>query len=361
MNNKTIFEELFKAGKIKVRGSDLFNAPVEMKTPVNFDRIEGMLLGGAIGDSLGFPTENMQPRERLAAHGEIIDYLPMGEETRGVPSDETQFTMWTLEQIIKDGSFNAEAAAGSFLNKKIIGMSKTIKEFLTNFHKHGKKWNEAGSDSANSCSMMRVTPLILAQLKDRDANLWIDTALCSMMTNNDPAAIGSCAALLNLILAAMNMEKAPEPMFWLDKFIETLKEFETDIAYKPRCAPYRGYSGPLSGYLDKIVREAYDEGLTVLEACAKWQSGSYLLETVPCVLYILMKNGDNFENAIVRAVNDTDDNDTIAAIAGSVMGALYGKSGIPKRWVDNLSGRTGVSDDGKIFEIIRSAEEFLKK
>ncbi|HNY12761.1 MAG TPA: ADP-ribosylglycohydrolase family protein, partial [Candidatus Wallbacteria bacterium] len=355
MNNKIIFEELLKAGKIKVRESNLFNVPVEIKTAVNFDKIEGMLLGVAIGDSLGFPTENMQPHERLKAHGEVIDYLPIGDETRGVPSDETQFTMWTLEQIIKDGYFDAEAAAGSFLNKKILGMSKTIKEFLTNFHKHGKKWHEAGSGSANSCSMMRIAPVILPHLKNNNGNLWIDAALCSMMTNNDSAAIASCMALINLILAAMDMEKAPEPMFWLDKFIETLKEFETNFFYKPRCAAYRDYQGPLSGYLDKAVREAYNENLTVLEACAKWQSGSYLLETVPCVIYILMKHADSFENALIRAVNDTADNDTIAAIVGSVLGALHGKSAIPKRWLDNLSGRTGVSDDGRIFEIISSA------
>jgi len=360
MNNKIIFEELFKAGRIKVRWSNLFDTPTDISTAVNLDKIEGMILGAATGDSLGFPTENMKPSERLKTHGEVIDYLPAGNETRGLPSDDTQFTMWTLEQIIKDGSFNAENVTVSFTNKKVFGLPKTIKEFLISNNKPGKKWYEAASDSANSASMMRVSPLIIPHLKNKTGNLWIDTALCSIITNNDPAAIASCIALVNMILAAMDMDKAPDPVFWLDKFIETLKEFETDSAYKSRCPAYRDYNGPLSGFLDKAVRDAFNENLSVLEACAKWQSGPYLMETVPCVIYILMKHGDNFENAIVRAVNDTNDNDTIAAIVGSVMGALHGKSAIPERWIKNLSGRTGVSDDGRIFEIIKSVEEFLK-
>jgi len=77
-----------------------------------------------------------------------------------------------------------------------------------------------------------------------------------------------------------------------------------------------------------------------------------LLETVPSVIYILMKHGDNLEEAIVHAVNDTKDNDTIAAIVGTAVGALYCKAQIPVRWLDKLSGRTGLNDDGKMFELL---------
>jgi len=54
-----------------------------------------------------------------------------------------------------------------------------------------------------------------------------------------------------------------------------------------------------------------------VEANELWESGAYLLETVPMELYILMKYYDNLEEAVVKAVNDTKDNDTI----GSIMGA----------------------------------------
>jgi ADP-ribosyl-[dinitrogen reductase] hydrolase len=76
---------------------------------------------------------------------------------------------------------------------------------------------------------------------------------------------------------------------------------------------------------------------------------------VPSVLYILMCHGDDLEEAIVRAVNDTKDNDTIAAIVGAAVGALHGKDAIPQRWLSNLLGRTAATDDGRVFELLEQA------
>jgi ADP-ribosylglycohydrolase len=56
-----------------------------------------------------------------------------------------------------------------------------------------------------------------------------------------------------------------------------------------------------------------------LDACNRWHSGAYLLETIPSALYILMNYTHDLEEAIVRAVNDTYDNDTIAAIVGAAV------------------------------------------
>jgi ADP-ribosylglycohydrolase len=106
---------------------------------------------------------------------------------------------------------------------------------------------------------------------------------------------------------------------------------------------------------DKVT-EAYSRSLSVREACSLWYSGAFLLETLPSAIYILMRHADNFEEAIVRAVNDTKDNDTIAAIVGAAVGALHGKEAIPKRWVQNLSGRTTDCDDGKVFDLIQEAK-----
>ena len=75
-----------------------------------------------------------------------------------------------------------------------------------------------------------------------------------------------------------------------------------------------------------------------------------------------MLYGDNFEKAVIRAVNDTIDNDTISAIVGAAVGALHGKSAIPSRWIENLSGRTSYDDDGKVFKIISQVKsDFIKR
>jgi ADP-ribosylglycohydrolase len=60
---------------------------------------------------------------------------------------------------------------------------------------------------------------------------------------------------------------------------------------------------------------------------------------VPAALYILMHHADSFEAAIVAAVNDTKDNDTIAAIVGAFVGALHGRARIRRRWLDGIASR----------------------
>jgi hypothetical protein len=50
--------------------------------PVAEDRIRGMLLGLAIGDSLGNTTEGQLPSNRRERYGEVRDYLPNGALTR---------------------------------------------------------------------------------------------------------------------------------------------------------------------------------------------------------------------------------------------------------------------------------------
>lgn len=86
-------------------------------------------------------------------------------------------------------------------------------------------------------------------------------------------------------------------------------------------------------------------------------SGTYLLETVPSAIYILMRHGADPEEAIVRAVNDTKDNDTVAAIVGAAVGALHGSSGLPEWWVRELSGRTREDDDGRISILLEQARK----
>jgi ADP-ribosylglycohydrolase len=72
-----------------------------------------------------------------------------------------------------------------------------------------------------------------------------------------------------------------------------------------------------------------------------------------------MRYGHDPEEAIVRAVNDTYDNDTIAAVVGAAAGALHGKDGLPRRWRDGLLGRTRAADDGRVFELIAEARELF--
>jgi ADP-ribosylglycohydrolase len=107
-------------------------------------------------------------------------------------------------------------------------------------------------------------------------------------------------------------------------------------------------------FVDEFVLPSYDT--STLQAAEQWYSGAYLLETVPTVLHILMRHAADPEEAIVRAVNDTKDNDTIGSIVGAAVGALHGESALPRRWRDGLAGRVVADiDDRKLFELIDKA------
>ena len=105
-------------------------------------------------------------------------------------------------------------------------------------------------------------------------------------------------------------------------------------------------------FASEQVGDALADDLPADEACDRWYSGAYLMETLPSVLYVLERHAGDPEEAIVRAVNDTWDNDTVGAIVGAAVGALHGASALPRRWVDGLLGRTGADDDGQVFRLI---------
>jgi hypothetical protein len=73
----------------------------------------------------------------------------------------------------------------------------------------------------------------------------------------------------------------------------------------------------------------------------------------------LAKHSHDPEEAIIRAVSDTGDNDTIGSIVGAAIGALHGLRGIPNQWIKGLTGRTraGVDDSGEVFKLIASAKK----
>jgi len=362
MTNRETLEDLFTNRGIDIRRGGLFDRfPEPLPLGFDFQRVEGMMLGLAVGDALGITTEGMLPEARHRRYGEIRDYLPnryvrhrVGERPRGYPSDDTQLAYWTLEQLIADGGLKPEHVARRFCTGQIFGIGSAVSGFVRTF-RGGAEWQRAGQSSAGNGALMRIAPVLIPHLGRPSPDLWVDTALCAMITHNDSASISACLAFLHLLWELLHQTDPPEPLWWVREYIAVAQELETNNTYRPRGGAYSGYAGPLWRFVAEAVPEAFEQGLSVIEACNRWYSGAYLLETVPSVLYILMKHGHDFEQAVVRAVNDTRDNDTIAAIVGAVAGALHGKKGIPRRWIESLSGRTTDRDDGRVFELLAQA------
>lgn len=64
----------------------------------------------------------------------------------------------------------------------------------------------------------------------------------------------------------------------------------------------------------------------------------YVIHCLEAALWCFLKSND-FQEAILRAVNLGDDADTTGAVCGQVAGAYFGELGIPSRWLERLSKR----------------------
>jgi len=357
MTNRDVLHEFFARGAIRIRRGETFDVAPAGRSDMPWNRIQGMMLGLAIGDSLGNCSESMTPRERRIEHGELIDFMPnMYASGRrvGVPSDDTQLAAWTLEQLIEDGGYIPENVAKRFQSGRIFGIGQTVREFRRNLAL-GRAWHEAGPESAGNGAIMRISPILIPHLRRASTDLWADTALAAMTTHNDMASISSCIAYIAILWDLLGMQTAPEPTWWLDRFVGVVRDVDFGARYGTRAESGIDYEGSFADFVEASVRSARTRNLSVVEACNRTGSGAYLMETVPSVLTILERHGNDPEAAITRAVNDTWDNDTIGAIVGAAVGALHGASALPNRWRDGLLGRTRDDDDGRLFELLGMA------
>jgi ADP-ribosyl-[dinitrogen reductase] hydrolase len=63
--------------------------------------------------------------------------------------------------------------------------------------------------------------------------------------------------------------------------------------------------------------------------------GGYEVSTLEAAMWSVWKT-DNFQDALLLAVNLGDDADTVGAVSGQIVGAIYGVEGIPPEWISGL-------------------------
>jgi ADP-ribosyl-[dinitrogen reductase] hydrolase len=359
-------------GRLKIRWHPrLESAPRPIDPTIDLaDKVKGMLLGLAIGDSLGNTSESMPPRDRWAEHGWIDHYLPnrYAQHRRvGVPSDDTQMAFWTVEHLLEQRAAGPQAPRldferlkDVFATRQIYGMGNVVRAFRDNAG-WGRPWHECGHAGSGNGALMRIAPVVLPHLAAPSAELWGDTLLLAHLTHDDELSNLSCLALVEAIWRALGtpaaVARTPRHSAvpgWIEPWLQVEDELGRGTFYQARNGHPPGFHGTLRDLVRDHVTPALQDGLPTDLAGDLWHSAAYLLETVPTVLYILERHSHDPRQAILEAVNHTRDNDTIAAIVGAVVGALHGRAGLPQAWIDGLLGRTAADDDGRVFELVRS-------
>jgi ADP-ribosylglycohydrolase len=195
---------------------------------------------------------------------------------------------------------------------------------------------------------MRYAPLLLPHLRSPSPGLWRDVALASFLTHGSSVPLSATLAFAHLLWEVLRRScgDVPEPEWWLDGYVAVAGQLERQPGGPRRHADpvpalHRGFEGRLCELVDGEVRAAWRRGVPLREAVstAGFGSASDCLQAVPAALFVLMSHADNFESAVIAAVNDTKDNDSIASIVGAILGALHGMKAIPRRWLDGITSQ----------------------
>ncbi len=356
-SNTEILRALFDEGLVNaVEWEELYSRPEPKVSRVEaVDKVVHMLLGVAIGDSLGYPVERLSPEERLKKYGLITSYV----NGRALPSDDTQLTFDTVKVILEHGRVVPWELARIFASHRISGMGRTVKEFLRNYRERGLPWYRTGVKRPSNGALMRISPVIIPNLKTKE-NYLVDAVLDTLITHNEPLAIASSVAFADMLWNVINSNGRIDAKRIIERFVLVISKLTGDKKYKTRERAKVRYEGPASEFIRDQVYYALDRGLSVQELSKTIGSGGYLLETVPNALFIFVRYLNDPQRGIIEAVNFTKDSDTIASIVASAFGALYGRQAFREEWVRQLPGKLlKHGQDGEVFQLLNCIKAFL--
>lgn len=260
------------------------NKPVNLKAKFH-DKVYGSLVGFAIGDAMGATTEFMNKESIKTTYGKITNIYGGGwlNLKAGEVTDDTQM-MTLIVQVFLD---NKKQAMSIVRFKKLVA-DKFVEWYNTN-----------PPDVGNACRSGIVNYINNGEY---------------IKTNNSVQGNGGLMRALPCYL----MGNLP------------FNYAQNDITHNNELC--REYIKQYHELMDKAI--GFEEG---------WPASSFGTMEPTGRIHNTFHNAcfwgmcsDSFEGAILGAVNDGGDADTIAAIAGSIAGLRFGFGAIPYIWVDVL-------------------------
>ena len=297
-----------------------------MTEPLRIKKLQGVLLGTAVGDALGLPFENLSPHQISKRKLKNDRFYFFGNN--GIVSDDTELSALLAQSLILSpndtklivNSFRTSLLAWFFRLPWGIGLGtlKSCIKILIGF-----KITGAGKGSAGNGVAMRSSIIGVYYHDRHEDRIAIGKALAQVTHQDDRAIDGG---LFTAELAALLSSK----------------EKPSDIATAVNIAKNVVKNQELLLAIEKAERLYRTQ--TLIEVAAKeLGTTGYVVSTISFAVYCFLKYGENPLDAIHNSIISGGDTDTIAAIIGAWSGAYYGTDWIPETLLKNiLKGPFGV-------------------
>jgi len=287
------------------------------------DRVEGVLVGTAAGDALGAPYEFQPPR----GPGLPVEMAGGGPWRPGEWTDDTAMAI-AIAEVAAAGNDLRDAAAQDAIVARWYDWSRDAKDVGNQTRSVLDRCRGASAHSARDAatavhaetgrsggngSLMRTAPVALAYLDDEPA--LIEAAWdISTLTHADPEAAEAtvlwCCAIRHAVLSA---------------------ELDVRIGLLHIAAGRRDIWTERIEQAERARPADFPENGWVVHALqAAWSA-----------IAVTATGAGHLSRALDAAVRCGFDTDTVAAIAGGLVGAAYGASAIPVQWRQQLHGWPG--------------------
>jgi ADP-ribosylglycohydrolase len=289
-------------------------------TSVQLDRAAGTLVGMAAGDALGAGYEfGHVPADPQMIGGGLGGWDP-GEWT-----DDTQMAL-CIAEVAATGHLDPAAVGDRFLDWYRSGpadvgiqTSRVLSRASDGSELPGLGYAyflDHPSGAAGNGSLMRTAPVALAHLGD-DESLAAQARAVAALTHGDPLAGEACVLWCVAIDRAVREGRLDGIRDGLDLLAPERRAFWAEKIEEAEQAPMGTFSP--NGFVVTALQAAY----------------AAVVQTP--------RNGScrHLQDALAAAVRIGDDTDTVAAIAGALLGAYWGASAVPLRWKSMLHGWPG--------------------
>ncbi|MGF1627969.1 MAG: ADP-ribosylglycohydrolase family protein [Kiloniellaceae bacterium] len=308
------------------------------------DRALGAVVGGALGDALGMPTQTLSPEEIATAYGKVTDFVSPADDhpvSRGLPAaaitDDTEQTLLLAETLLSSGAtfddlrwvealVRWEADVRDRGSYDLLGPST---KRAIDAIRGGASPSEAGRYGDTNGAAMRIAPVGILVAPDPLETLIDKVEQTCRATHNTSVAISAAAAVAAAVscgvaggswreAAGLAMEAARRARrrgHWVAG-----ADIAARIAWAVELVENRNRSDALRQIIELI-------GTSVASQ-----------ESVPAAFGLLgIAEGDAWQAAVLGA-NLGGDTDTIGAIAAGMAGACSGFSSLPPDKVAGLKG-----------------------